>query len=321
MLLWRHILRSNFTNWNTLADFLELNTHQRSSIDKKARFALNIPLRLAQKCKKGTLNDPILLQFLPDIREKEDKLDFVEDPTSDASFCLTPKLMQKYSGRVLLVCTSACAMHCRYCFRQNFEYNVQNKIFEKEIDAISQDNTLREVILSGGDPLSLSDDLLKDLLARLESIPHIRRIRFHTRFPIGIPERIDESFLTLIRSIKKQIWFVIHTNHANELDAEILSAMEKLRRLGVVIASQTVLLRGVNDHVDTLAQLFFTLVDNGIIPYYLHQLDRVKGTAHFEVPVDKGVSLIKSLTEILPGYAVPKYVREIPGELHKTLII
>lgn len=316
---WRQVLRTNFTHWEKLADFLELNQEQRNTILPKSPFALNLPLRLAEKIRKGTLEDPILRQFLPTHQESQEVLDFVNDPVGDTLCRRESKLLHKYQGRVLLVCTSACAMHCRYCFRQNFDYNVKDPLFIRELELISKDPSLHEVILSGGDPLSLSDQTLEKLLQEISQIPHVKRIRFHTRFPIGIPERIDEHFLAILKNVTKQIWFVIHTNHPQELDEEIFQALDSIRKLGIIVLNQNVLLRGVNDDVETLKHLCERLVDRGILPYYLHQLDRVKGAAHFEVSEEKGRFLIKEIAKLLPGYAVPKYVRDT-GEPSKTLL-
>jgi EF-P beta-lysylation protein EpmB len=286
----------------------------------QAHFPLNLPLRLAQKIAKGTLDDPILKQFLPVIEETIIDPQFNEDPVGDCASKRTSKLLHKYEGRALLICTSACAMHCRYCFRQNYEYETSVKNYSQEIEILSQDQSIHEIILSGGDPLSLSDDILRSLLQQLSAIPHIKRIRFHTRFPMGIPERIDEGFLTIFKDIPQQIWFVIHCNHAREMDDEILSRLKVLQKLGITVLNQSVLLRGVNDQFETLKQLCELLVDNGILPYYLHQLDRVRGAAHFEVDREHGYQLIKDIARELPGYAVPKYVCEIAGEPGKTVI-
>lgn len=317
---WKELLRQNFTHWEKLADFIELNQEQRLEILKKANFPLNIPLRLAQKVEKANLQDPILKQFLPIQQELESHAGFVKDPVEDQLFRIESKLLKKYAGRALLVCTSACAMNCRFCFRQNFDYEVEVKGYEKELNIIANDKTISEVILSGGDPLSLSDRVLGSLLSSLNDMSHVKRIRFHTRFPIGIPERIDEGFLKLIKDLQKQVWFVIHSNHPRELDSDVIHRLSGLRKAGTILLCQSVLLKGVNDDVDTLKELFLTLVDNGISPYYLHQLDRVSGVGHFEVPEEKGQQLVKELMTLLPGYAVPKYVREIAGQPNKTLI-
>jgi len=319
-LSWRQIWRQNYYRWDILADFLELSTENRQLIYENPRFPLNLPLRLANKIAKGTLDDPILRQFLPLKEELNTVTGFCGDPIEDASFKKTSKLLQKYDGRVLLVCTGACVMNCRFCFRQNFDYEVENNSFAEELEVISADPTISEVILSGGDPLSLADSTLEKLLGALDQIPHIKRIRFHTRFPIGIPERIDDSFLDMLSKIRAQIWFVVHTNHANELDDDVLVHLKKLQKLGIVLLSQTVLLKGVNDNVKTLKDLFEKLSNNGIAPYYLHQLDKVQGAAHFEVSAKDGKQFIQEIAKQLSGYAVPKFVCEIPGEPGKTIL-
>lgn len=317
---WRQILRQNFVRWELLADFLNLTAQQRASILDKPRFPLNLPRRLAQKIAKGTLDDPILRQFLPTIEESKIVTGFGCDPVGDEVFRKGRKLLHKYDGRVLLVCTSACAMHCRYCFRQNFDYEIENNSFIEELEEIQNDPSISEVILSGGDPLSLSNRTLQMLLYQISEIPHIRRIRFHTRFPIGIPERIDNDFIQLLNEVKCQIWFILHSNHPLELDQDVLHHLKKIQKLGIVVMNQSVLLRGVNDDHTTLKQLCEKLADNGIVPYYLHQLDRVAGAAHFEVSEEKGRALIQSLAAELSGYAVPKYVREDSGMPGKTLL-
>lgn len=316
--LWSQILKTNFFQWEKLADFLSLTPDQRALIEPKPQFRLNLPLRLASKIRKGDLNDPLLKQFLPTSKENEKLELFVDDPVGDLSSCHTPKLLQKYQGRALLLCTSACAMHCRFCFRQNYPYESLESSFDQELKIIEADTSLKEVILSGGDPLSLSDETLSLLFQRLNAIPHIRRVRIHTRFPIGIPERIDRSFLNVLKSLDKQLWFLIHSNHPAEFDEDVWSGLKSIGKLGVPILNQSVLLQGVNDNVETLKTLCEQLVDNGITPYYLHQLDRVKGTGHFEVTREKGLRLIEELRKQVSGYAVPLYVAEIKGEPSKT---
>jgi EF-P beta-lysylation protein EpmB len=317
---WKQVLRKNFVHWEKLSDFLELTPEQRTHIEPQPKFALNLPLRLAEKIRKGCLEDPILRQFLPTKEERINKLHFVADPVGDCAVRKKGKLLHKYSDRVLLLCTSACAMHCRYCFRQNFDYETGSNAFDQEIELIAADPALHEVILSGGDPLSLSNDALGRLLGKLAAIPHVKRIRFHSRFPIGIPERIDCAFLQLLNQSETQIWFVVHVNHPRELDEEVLSSLKRVQRQGVAVLNQSVLLKGVNDDFETLKELSQVLVNNGILPYYLHQLDPVFGSAHFEVEQEKGLSLIKELTTKLSGYAVPKYVKEIAGQPSKVEI-
>ena len=318
MQLWRKIQRDNFTEWKRLCTFLELETVHHDKILSDTHFPLNLPARLAKKIAKNCWTDPLLRQFLPTRQEKIVHPLFTKDPVKDAQFRTAPKLLHKYTGRALLVCTSACAMNCRFCFRQNFDYEKEDKSFEAELEAIRQDTTLTEIILSGGDPLSLSNELLHSLIDRLSAIPHLKRLRFHTRFPIGIPERIDEGFIDMIRSTRLQVFFVVHCNHPQELDEDIFAALKKLQLLGCPVLSQTVLLKDVNDNLKILCTLFETLVDRGILPYYIHQLDRVQGTAHFEVPLEDGRKLAAALRAHLPGYAVPDFVAEIPDQPSKT---
>jgi len=318
--LWRKIQRSNFTSLDALCIFLGLNETLRSELEQNSAFSLNLPKRLAEKIQKGTLDDPILRQFVPLKKEKEKTESFCTDPVGDCQAALTQKYLHKYAGRVLLLATSACAMHCRYCFRQKYEYAPLQKGFDEELNRLQQDLLIKEVILSGGDPLSLSNDQLGHILASLDTLTHIKRIRFHSRFPIGIPERIDSGFLTLLEKCQKQIWFVIHCNHPHELDAEILAALKNIQRLGIPVLNQWVLLKGVNDSIEVLEALCEQLVDSGIFPYYLHQLDRVEGAAHFEVDKEKGRQLIAELNRRIAGYAVPRYVQEIAREPSKTLL-
>jgi EF-P beta-lysylation protein EpmB len=319
--LWKQILRQNFVDPHKLADFLELTESQRQQMLGQPRFTLNLPQRLAAKIAKGTLEDPLLRQFLPTTAEKIVNEHFINDPVGDRLCRKEQKLLHKYEGRVLLVCTSACAMHCRFCFRQHFDYEVSNKIFDQELKLVASDFSINEVILSGGDPLSLDDRILEDLFFRLAQIPHIRKLRFHTRFPIGIPERLDDAFLRLLSKISLQFWFIIHANHPRELDEEVLKALKTVQRLGIPVLNQFVLLRGINDSVEVLYELCNKLVDHGIFPYYMHQLDRVQGAAHFEVPENEGKRLMEVLAAKLPGYAVPRYVKEVPGFPGKSFIM
>jgi len=280
---WRQIQRENFNQWKALVEFLKLNEQNQQRILTHPNFPLNLPRRLAEKIEKNNVEDPIFRQFIPLQEELQVSAGFCTDPVGDGPSQKASKLLHKYPGRALLLCTSSCAMHCRYCFRQNFPYAKGQALFTRELELIEKDKTLKEIILSGGDPLSLSDATLKGLLESLSSMEHIKRIRFHTRFPVGIPERIDESFLQILESIKKQIIFITHINHSRELDEDVLASLKKLQKLGIPVLNQAVLLKGVNDNLTTLKTLFETLVDSGILPYYLHQLDRVQGAAHFEV--------------------------------------
>jgi EF-P beta-lysylation protein EpmB len=292
----------------------------REKILNQPRFPLNLPQRLAAKINKNTLNDPIFRQFVPLKEEAIVQPGFVDDPLQDTSFCQTKKLLHKYRGRALLIATSACAMHCRFCFRQNFPYETGPSQFDEEIAYFANNPSLQEIILSGGDPLSLSQESLQDLFTKLQQIPHLRRIRFHTRFPLGIPERIDLPFLNLLASSEKQIFFVIHCNHPKELDSDVLLALKKISKLGIPVLNQSVLLKGVNDDEQTLLALSETLINAGILPYYLHQLDPVAGAAHFALPQSRSLELMQYLQNHTSGYGVPRLVREEPGSSSKTFI-
>lgn len=320
MMYWRDIQRKNFVHWEKLSDFIELDPLEKRHILQRSHFPLNLPYRLAEKIRKGTLDDPILRQFVPTMDEQIDLPGFGDDPVGDASCRESKKLIHKYEGRVLLVCTSACAMHCRYCFRQNFDYETEKKGFTDELSLIAEDDSIREVILSGGDPLSLSDEILQNLLQEIDAIPHVRRIRFHSRFPIGIPERVTPELIAILKNLRARVWFVTHCNHPKELDQDVLQAFAELQCAGIVVMNQAVLLRHVNDDVKTLKELAEVLADHGILFYYLHQLDRVRGASHFEVSEEKGKQLIRQLSAQLSGYAVPKYVREVAGEPNKIAI-
>lgn len=313
-MLWRSIQKNNFKKLTLLLDFLEMDQENRGLFLEKHDFVLNLPLRLAAKIEKNNPDDPILKQFVPTLEELSK--DGKEDPVEDFSFQKTSSLLQKYEGRALIVSTSACAMHCRYCFRKNYDY--QESSFIQELEIIKNDTSLEEVLLSGGDPLSLSDEKLFNLLDELCLIPHVQRIRFHTRFLIGIPERIHEGFLKKMRQLSKQVIFVIHVNHKNEIDEDIKKSCRNLLACGVPVLSQTVLLKGINDCRDTLVELFKELINFGVIPYYLHQFDPVMGSMHFEVSIEKGLEIHSELRSFLPGYAVPTYVQEIPKKDSKT---
>jgi EF-P beta-lysylation protein EpmB len=316
--LWRRVQRDNFTNIEQLLDFLELEAANRLKIDYSPKFPLNLPKRLAAKIKKNSIDDPIFRQFVPLIEEKVIFPGYKVDPVQDESFRKEKKILHKYQGRVLFLATSACAMNCRYCFRQNFSYDTSSEIV-KELEYLATESEIEEVILSGGDPLSLSDAVLFSILKKIEAIPHIKRVRFHTRFLIGIPERIDESFIQHLSSLSKQVYFVIHTNHSQELDEEVFKATREIARLGIPLLNSSVLLRGVNDSVEALVSLFLSLSNHGVIPYYLNLLDPVVGASHFDVPENKAIELMKKVQSKVSGYSLPRLIREEAGKQSKTI--
>lgn len=295
---------------------------QRASAASR-NFSLFAPRGFVARMRWGDANDPLLRQVLPLEEELEDIPGFVADPVGDADATRQPGLIQKYEGRVLLVTTGVCAVHCRYCFRRHFPYADAPRSladWQPALDEIAADKTIHEVILSGGDPLMLVDHLLAELVEELAAIPQLRRLRVHTRLPIVIPERVTDKLTDLLGGTQLTPIVVVHSNHANELDASVVAALAKLSDAGIPLLNQAVLLRGVNDTVAAQVALCEKLVDHRVMPYYLHQLDRVAGAAHFEVPVEIGRQIIAELRARLPGYAVPRFVTEIPRALGKIIL-
>ena len=283
-------------------------------------FPLRVPRsHLARIC-PGDPQDPLLLQLLPQEIELHPSVGFTTDPVGESNTRRNQGLLRKYRGRALIVATRACAVHCRFCFRRHFPYPDLPKPpsrWERALEQIAADASIREVILSGGDPLTLDDEPLGHLARRLAEIPHVRRLRVHTRVPMVIPQRVTDGLLSWLRGTRLAPIVVVHVNHPAELDETVAAALGRLVDAGVPVLSQSVLLRRINDRIEVLAELFGRLVDLRVMPYYLHQLDRVAGAAHFEVPESTGVKLIKELRARLPGCAVPRYVRETAGEQYK----
>jgi EF-P beta-lysylation protein EpmB len=291
-------------------------------------FDLRVTPAFLARMRHGDANDPLLRQVLPLSEELIDTPGYGPDPLAEGAAMRAPGLLQKYAGRALLITTQACAIHCRYCFRREFPYAAQQEgadasatRFGAALEVIAADASIEEVILSGGDPLSLSDARLARITHALAEMPHVRRIRVHTRQPIVLPSRVDEGLTTWIRSIKQPTVFVVHTNHPNEIDDGVRAALARLRAAGVTLLNQSVLLKGVNDDVDTLEQLSRVLIGSGVLPYYLHLPDRVRGTAHFDVAEVEAKRLVAALTARLSGYLVPRLVREIPGATSKVAAI
>lgn len=314
-------MKSAIRDSRTLCRFLELpERHGRVS---DCSFPVFAPLGYVGRMRPGDPHDPLLRQVLPLDEESVDAAGFSPDPVQDQAAMLRPGLLQKYAGRVLLVTTGACAIHCRYCFRRHFPYSEgphSMASWEPAIDRLAADPTIEEVILSGGDPLTLVDAHLAELAQRLAAIPHLRRLRIHTRLPIVIPERVTEALVEWLGESRLTPIFVVHANHAAELDESVAGALGRLTRAGIMLLNQTVLLRGVNDSLAALGELSQRLIELRVVPYYLHQLDRVQGAAHFEVPVQRGRTLVAQLREALPGYAVPTYVQEVAGQPSKQIL-
>lgn len=288
------------------------------------------PLRVARsfvdRMKKGDPNDPLLLQVLPRKEETIPVAGFSCDPLGerlsekrcgqhfDGQF---PSVLQKYQGRALVLATGRCALNCRFCFRRHSTKSFENIDLDQDLETIRSNNQIQEVILSGGDPLMLEDSQIKRMFHYIDKIPHVKRIRIHSRIPIVFPERFSTELVELLNSFSP-LYLVLHVNHPNEINQAVQAVLKKL--VGPVVLSQTVLLKGINDNTETLFCLFDKLADLGIVPYYLHQLDKVHGAAHFEVDPEIGRNLVAQLRDRLPGYAVPTYVREVVAEKSKKII-
>ena len=289
-----------------------------------AGFPLLVPRAFVARMRKGDRHDPLLLQVLPVAAERQVAAGFSADPLAEAAALAAPGLVQKYAGRALVLATGACAINCRYCFRRDFPYAESGATragVEAAVDAVAADPTIHEVILSGGDPLLLDDERLGRLVERIEAIPHVRRLRIHSRLPIVLPARVTESLTAILAATRLATVVVVHANHPAELDAAVAAALARLAAARVILLNQAVLLAGVNDSVAVLATLSERLVEIGVLPYYLHLLDRVQGTAHFEVSEDAAKCLHEALRGRLPGYAVPRLAREVPGEPAKVWIM
>jgi EF-P beta-lysylation protein EpmB len=323
---WRRTLAAAIRDPDRLCDLLELpETFRRGARIAASKFGLLAPTPFVNRIRRGDVNDPLLRQILPVIDEEEIHEGYTADPLHEISqpnAIIAPSgLIQKYTGRVLLITSHACAIHCRYCFRRHFPYESAPRSleeFQPAIDAIADDESITEVILSGGDPLVRSDDWLASLVDRLSLIPHLRRLRVHTRLPIVIPQRVTDSMLDWLTGSRLTPYVVVHANHANEVDDDTADVLVKMVNAGIVVLCQTVLLKGVNDNLAAMTDLCERLVDLRVLPYYLHRLDRVAGAAHFDVDDSVGREIIAGLAARLPGYAVPKFVVETPGEPNKT---
>ncbi|MDH5255339.1 MAG: EF-P beta-lysylation protein EpmB [Gammaproteobacteria bacterium] len=286
-------------------------------------FPLRVPRGFVARMRRGDPRDPLLLQVLPARAEAVPEAGFVSDPVGDLASARTPGLLQKYPRRALLVTTGACAVHCRYCFRREYPYGEHSAAagkLETAIRDIAGDPSLEEIILSGGDPLVLAEQRLESLLKALDDLPHVRRIRLHTRVPVVLPERVDARLLDFLGSLRTRIVVVIHANHGREIDPPVAAALRALSAATGPVLNQSVLLRGVNDSPGAIVELSHALFEAGVMPYYLHQMDPVSGAAHFAVADAEALRLISAAMKALPGYLVPKLVRETPGALTKTLL-
>ena len=321
---WKVQLSQAVTSIDQLLSCLDLTAGQLSTSQQAAsQFALKVPQPFIQRMEPGNPRDPLLLQVLPVAAEMVPSPDYNQDPLEESKHNPIPGIVHKYANRLLLVISPACAINCRYCFRRHFPYaeNRQSKQqWQTALDYIRSDKSINEVIYSGGDPLAANDSFLGWLTAEIAEIIHIKRLRIHTRLPVVIPARIDQGFLNWATATRLKPIVVLHINHANEIDTEVASAIKKLTNAGMQVLNQSVLLRGVNDSAVALAELSERLFDCGVSPYYLHLCDPVAGAQHFDLDDSVARQIHAELQCLLPGFLVPKLVREIPNRRSKTII-
>lgn len=318
---WQQALKNLVTDPQVLLQLLELDEELLPAAKAAAAtFPLKVPKTFVERMEKGNPNDPLLLQVLPLNQELFSPQGYHTDPVAEQNANPIPGLLHKYHGRVLITLSGACGIHCRYCFRRHFPYadnNPGKQGWEKIFAYLRDDKSIHEVILSGGDPLVVSDVMLGDFIKQLETIPHIRLLRIHTRLPIVIPQRITTELLIALTSTRLQIVFVVHVNHAQEINDGVKASLDKIRSHNMTLLNQTVLLKGINDNLKTLVDLSYALFCAGILPYYLHVLDKVQGAAHFDLPESQALKLHQAMQAQLPGYLVPRLVREVPGATNK----
>ena len=320
---WRQAWRDAVRDPRELLELLGLGS-LAGNVSTTNQFPLRVPRGFVARMRHGDPNDPLLRQVLP--LNDEDRIvpGFELDAVGDGQARRGGGVIHKYQGRALLIATGSCAVHCRYCFRRHYPYAEDTAAaagWREAVALIADDPSLHEVILSGGDPLSLADHKLAELTDALRTIPHIRRLRIHTRLPVVLPERVDAGLLAWLSGLPWPVTVVLHANHANEFDASVDTALAALRATGATLLNQAVLLRGINDSVDALADLCERGFQAGVLPYYLHQLDRVAGAAHFEIDDTQALALHAALAARLPGYLLPRLVREVAGAQGKTPLI
>ena len=319
---WQRLLASAFNDLPSLLDYLDLDAaHWPDAQPAIGTFNLRVPRGFADLMRRGDPQDPLLRQVLPLAKEMDAQVGFSSDPVGDSEAQANPGLLHKYRGRVLIVATGACAVHCRYCFRRYYPYgegSATPRQWVEILDYLRAHPEVEEVILSGGDPLMLSDEKLGHWLAQFERLPQLKRLRIHTRLPVVLSQRVTPALLQYLSQGRFEPVIVIHANHANELSPQVAKSLGRLKTAGTTLLNQSVLLRGVNDDIETLTTLSERLFQIGVLPYYLHLLDRVAGSAHFEVEERDAHNLQRQLLARLPGYLVPRMVREIAGEYAKT---
>lgn len=308
---WQISMQNSVTCSQELLQILELDL----AAFKTPRFSCKVPHEFIAKMQKGEPNDPLLRQVLPEISELINAPGFQSKPILEQKFSPIPGLVHKYHNRALLTITGACAVHCRYCFRQNTNYQASNPNKHKEriLEYLINSPNINEIILSGGDPLSISDQKLIEWIQLLEQAPNLVRLRIHTRLPVIIPHRITDALVNCLKDSRLVCSIVMHTNHPNELDKNTQSYWQKLNSANIILLNQSVLLKGINDNVAILQQLSQKLIEHKVLPYYLHQLDQVQGSHHFLVEIAQGKRLIQDLAKLESGYLIPKYVQDLNG--------
>jgi EF-P beta-lysylation protein EpmB len=317
---WRELWRDAITDAGELLQAVGLGDRADLLPADDAGFALRVPRGFVARMRRNDPADPLLLQVLPQQAEHDQVEGFTRDAVGDMASKAGHGLLHKYDGRALLIASGSCAVNCRYCFRRHFPYGEEIAAASQWREALAHvqaDPSIRELILSGGDPLALSTHKLEELTRGLAELPHVIRLRIHTRLPVVLPERVDDALVTWLAALPLQKVVVLHANHANELDASVDAACGRLRDAGATLLNQSVLLRGINDDAGALAGLSERLFAAGVLPYYLHQLDRVQGAAHFEVADARALALMDTLRARLPCYLVPRLVREVGGDASK----
>ena len=323
LISWQQELANVVTDPKELLEILNISPDDYLQHFKARQlFPVRIPRPFIKRMKNGDINDPLLMQVMPLTQEFIVTDGFVEDPLEEHD-TVVEGLLHKYKHRVLMIVKAGCAVNCRYCFRRHFPYadNSPNKArWQQALTYIAEHDEISEVIFSGGDPLMASDEHLTWLIKQIENIAHVKRLRLHTRLPVVIPQRITINLVEQLSMSRLKATIVLHINHPNEIDQILIDALEPLRKARIPLFNQSVLLKGINDNANVLAQLSEELFDNGIQPYYLHMFDPVQGAAHFNVTENDAIKIVKEMMAILPGFLMPKLVREIAGQANKTPI-
>lgn len=321
---WQQRLAKAFTCLEDLFEYLHLDHSALKSTRSAAmQYGLKVPREFAALMQKGDIHDPLLRQVLPSAQELCTTPGFKDDPVGDGAAMVAPGVIHKYWGRALLIVTGACGINCRYCFRRYFPYSkssIGHNNFNPALDYLRENHEIQEIILSGGDPLSLTDDRLAGLFEALEQIPHLTRLRIHSRLPVILPHRLSQGLIEILTSSRFQTALVLHINHAVEVSNALKKSIVGLQSTGVTLLNQSVLLRGVNDSTHKLRSLSERLFSAGILPYYLHLLDQVRGAGEFFVPESEAIGLHRQLRDQLPGYLVPRLVKEVPGMAAKMTL-